>query len=112
MAKSCTNSDTDRPRNSKDSNERDGDPRLNLLGYLVSIAEGLEARGLDLLFFSFSLKHGFSLVAQERFHQDELVPNAGPPDYQGSFLEPHGALRSSPVVNEVLPTQHLHLLNN
>ena len=110
MAKSCTNSDTDRPRNSKDSNERDGDPRLNLLGYLVSIAEGLEARGLDLLFFSFSLKHGFSLVAQERFHQDELVPNAGPHGYQGIFLEQHGASRSLPVVNAALLAPHRHLL--
>lgn len=89
MIKRGTNADTNRPCGKEDANECCRDPRLYLLGDLVCITEGLETRLLDLLFFSFSLKHNISLVGQEQFHQDEPVPNAGPHGYQGISLEHH-----------------------
>jgi len=81
-----TNSDSNTPRDHKNSDQGKANPRLDLLGYFVSVAKGLKARLLDLRFFSFSLKHIASLVAQVLFHQGEQGPNAGPHGYQGNPL--------------------------
>ena len=95
MIKRCTNGDTDTPNGKENPNQCCWDPRLNLFGDLVRITEGLKTRSLDLLFFSFSLKHIVSLVGQEQFHQGEAVPNAGPRGYQGISLGHHATSGSS-----------------
>jgi len=107
MTKRCANSDSGGPSSKKNADQSNWDPRLYLLCDLISITDGLETWGLDLLFFHFFLKHILSLVGQERFHQDELAPNAGPHGYQGTFLGHHATFGSSLLANELLLLLHL-----
>ena len=57
MTQSDSDGDSDDQRGKEDAEKRKGNPGFYYLSDVVSITESLKTRGLDLLFFSFSLKH-------------------------------------------------------